>query len=226
MHGALSQPLPCNFGGKPKSFRRSLNRLREKTVGSKNAKTKTFASPSCTLLSGRVFVRMTRTRTRTYGVVTPSSRQPLLEAMLRAFVWRVSNVVSMLATIINRPNRDWHTDELEDDQCPTPSDITEETQTNQPSFSGKCKAHIPSISIVSTQGTTPCSPRSATRMPGTWPSMTTWTLSHSLLSFPPKQQSREAWEPRGDARQSGKRLLASSSRTPRASGMTPCALLT
>jgi hypothetical protein len=44
--------------------------------------------------------------------------------------------------------------------------------------------------------------------------------------IPAEAAKEEAWEPRGDARQSGKRLLASSSRTPRASGMTPCALLT
>jgi len=48
---------------------------------------------------------MTRTRTRAYGVLNPSTRQPLLEAMLRAFCWLVSNVVSMFRTIFNRPTR-------------------------------------------------------------------------------------------------------------------------
>ncbi|MEY4782687.1 MAG: hypothetical protein RIR41_622, partial [Pseudomonadota bacterium] len=46
--------------------------------------------------------------------------------MLRAFAWLVSNVVSMLATIFNRPTRDWHTDDADDDQFPTPNDLTQE----------------------------------------------------------------------------------------------------
>ena len=75
---------------------------------------------------------MTRTRTRTYGVATPSTRQPLLEAMLRAFCWLVSNVVSTCRTIFNRPIRDWHTDETHEDQLPTPSDLTEETRQAAP----------------------------------------------------------------------------------------------
>jgi len=52
----------------------------------------------------------------------------LLEAMLRAFGWLVSNVVSMLATIFNRPTRDWHTDDAHEDQLPTPNDKQQETQ--------------------------------------------------------------------------------------------------
>ena len=75
---------------------------------------------------------MTRTQTRTYGVVTPSTRQPLLEAMLRAFVWLVSNVASFLGLIIHRSIRDWHTDETHEDQLPTPSDITQETPQAEP----------------------------------------------------------------------------------------------
>jgi hypothetical protein len=71
-------------------------------------------------------VRMTRRQTRSYGVVTPSSRQPLLEAMLRAFAWLVSNVVSTCRTIFNRNTRDWHTDRAEEDQRPTPNDLTQE----------------------------------------------------------------------------------------------------
>ena len=65
---------------------------------------------------------MTRPQTHAYGVVTPSTRQPLLEAMLRAFAWLVSNVVSMLATIFNRHTRDWHTDAAHEDQLPTSND--------------------------------------------------------------------------------------------------------
>ena len=76
--------------------------------------------------------------------------------MLRAFCWLVSNVVSTCRTIFNRRNRDWHTDEAEDDHLPTPNDpIQKEAQTSQPSFSGKRKARIPGIPVASTQGTMP-----------------------------------------------------------------------
>ena len=106
-----------------------------------------------------MFVGMTRPQTRTYGVVTPSTRQPLLEAMLRAFVWLVSNAVSMLATIFNRPTRDWHTADANEDQFPTPNDPTQkEADTFEPSFSGKRSARIPRIPVASTQGTTTHSP--------------------------------------------------------------------
>ena len=101
---------------------------------------------------------MTRTQTRAYGVVTPSSRQPLLEAMLRAFAWLVSNVVSMFRTIFNRPTRDWHTDEAHDDQLPTPGDQHQGQQSLKPSFSGKAAGRIPGIPVASTQGTTTHSP--------------------------------------------------------------------
>jgi hypothetical protein len=90
------------------------------------------AAPSYPHSGGRIFEPMTRTRTRTYGVATPSTRQPLLEAMLRAFCWLVSNVVSTCRTIFNRRNRDWHTDETHEDQLPTPSDLTEETRQAAP----------------------------------------------------------------------------------------------
>ena len=90
------------------------------------------AAPSAPRLDGRMFVGMTRPQTRTYGVVTPSTRQPLLEAMLRAFVWLVSNAVSMLATIFNRHTRDWHTDDANENQFPTPSGITQETHQAAP----------------------------------------------------------------------------------------------
>ena len=79
-----------------------------------------------------MFRPMTRTQTRTFGVAIPSSRQPLLEAMLRAFCWLVSNVVSMLATIFNRHTRDWHMDEAEDDHLPTPNELTQEALQAEP----------------------------------------------------------------------------------------------
>ena len=74
---------------------------------------------------------MTRTQTRPYGVITPSTRQPLLEAMLRAFAWFVSNVVSMFRTIFYRPTRDWHTSAAGEVQ-PTPNDLTQETLQAEP----------------------------------------------------------------------------------------------
>ena len=82
-------------------------------------------------LRRRMILRMTRTQTRPYGVVTPSSRQPLLEAMLRAFAWLVSNAVSLFGMTINRNTRDWHTDAAREDQ-PTPNDLTQETRQAEP----------------------------------------------------------------------------------------------
>ena len=75
---------------------------------------------------------MTRTQTRAYGVITPSSRQPLLEAMLRAFAWLVSNVVSRSRAIFNRRPRDWHMDAAQEVQLPRPNDITQETRQAEP----------------------------------------------------------------------------------------------
>ncbi|MEQ1780820.1 MAG: hypothetical protein ABMA14_05635 [Hyphomonadaceae bacterium] len=46
--------------------------------------------------------------------------------MLRAFAWLVSNVVSLLGTVINRNTRDWHTDATEDVQLPTSNDFHQE----------------------------------------------------------------------------------------------------
>ncbi len=66
---------------------------------------------------------MTRPQTRTYGVATPSTRQPLLEAMLRAFAWLASNVASLLGVILPRNTRAWHTGRAEGDQLQTPSDL-------------------------------------------------------------------------------------------------------
>jgi hypothetical protein len=101
---------------------------------------------------------MTRRQTRAYGVAIPSRRQLSLEAMLRAFAWLVSNVVSMFRTIFNRLTRDWHTDEAHDDQLPTPGDQHQGQQSLKPSFSGKAAGRIPGIPVASTQGTTTHSP--------------------------------------------------------------------
>jgi hypothetical protein len=163
--GALSRIRPdlthpvgscaCRIGGQPKNFRRTFKRLRQKTVGSKNAKIKTRAAPSYPHFSGRIFEPMTRTQTRTYGVAIPSSRQPLLEAMLPAFCWLVSKVASTLGMIFNRTTRDWHTDEAREAQLPTPNDPTQkEARHSQPSFSGKATGRIPGIPVATTQGTT------------------------------------------------------------------------
>jgi hypothetical protein len=54
--------------------------------------------------------------------MTPSSRQPLLEAILCAFARLVFNVGSMLATIFKRHTRDWHTDAAHKDQLPKSND--------------------------------------------------------------------------------------------------------
>ena len=124
-------------------------------------------APSAPHLSGRMFVGMTRPQTRTYGVVTPSTRQPLLEAMLRAFAWLVSNVVSMLATIFNRPTRDWHTAESEETQLPTSNDLTQETcqaaptgltSGSGPSAASPAKAGVQSARIARSQQGTALSP--------------------------------------------------------------------
>ncbi len=80
----------------------------------------------------RTLLSMTRTQPRPYGVVTPSSRQPLLEAMLRAFAWLVSNVVSRSRAIFNRRPRDWHMDAAQEVQLPRPNDITQETRQAEP----------------------------------------------------------------------------------------------
>ncbi len=78
--------------------------------------------------------------------------------MLRAFCWLVSNVVSMLATTFNRPTRDWHTADANEDQFPTPNDPTQkEADTFEPLFSGKRSALIPRMTVASTRGTTPYS---------------------------------------------------------------------
>ena len=102
---------------------------------------------------------------RAYGFGPPSSRQLLLQAMLRVFAWLVSNVVSLLGMILNHRPRDWHTDAAREDQLPRSNDITQESQLWRPSFAGKAdlsakarraqaEGRIPSNSVVSTQGTT------------------------------------------------------------------------
>jgi len=102
---------------------------------------------------GRIMAHMTRTQTRTYGVITPSTRQPLLAAMRRAFAWLVSNVASAFGLITNRTARDWHTDDARKDQLPTPNDKQQETQRTCSVILGL----VPRIPVASTQGTTPYS---------------------------------------------------------------------
>ena len=103
---------------------------------------------------------MTRTQTRTYGVMTPSSRQPLLAAMLRVFVWLASNVVSKARTIFNRNTRDWHTDEAQEGQLRTLTDISETgSNRSSPSFSGSSRE----FRLFNPRGTTPHSPAAYNR---------------------------------------------------------------
>jgi hypothetical protein len=52
--------------------------------------------------------------------------------MLRAFASLVSNIASMLGAIFNRPIRDWHTDEVEEDKLRTPNDLTRENFQAEP----------------------------------------------------------------------------------------------
>ena len=85
---------------------------------------------------------MTRTQTRAYGVLNPSTRQPLLEAMLRVFAWLVSNLVSLFGTILNRRRRDWHTDAAGADQLPTPNDLTQETNPAQRRNQTRCASPL------------------------------------------------------------------------------------
>ena len=83
---------------------------------------------------GRIVVRVTRTQTRTCGVIAPSRRQPLLAAMLRAFAWLVSNVGSVLGAIFNRSSRDWHMEEAQEVQLPLSNDLhNKETYQAEPS---------------------------------------------------------------------------------------------
>jgi hypothetical protein len=158
---------------------------------------------------GRIMAPMTRTQTRTYGVSNPSTRQPLLEAMLRAFCWLMSNVGSTLRTISNRPTRDWHTGATSEDQRPKSNDITQEgAQPLQPSFSGKAAGRIPRIPVVSTQGQRRIPASLSTKMLGTSPSMTPLVLSHL-----------EAWNTRS------RRRPGSSQRATRATLQTPIPII-
>jgi hypothetical protein len=52
-----------------------------------------------------MFNSMTGRQTRAQGVVTSSTRQPLLAAILRVFTWLVSNVALAFGTIFNRRSR-------------------------------------------------------------------------------------------------------------------------
>jgi hypothetical protein len=113
----------CRIGGKPENFHRSFKSVPQKILGSTNAKTTTCVSPSYPHSSDRIIVRMTQRQTHAYGVAIPSSRQPLLKAMLRVFAWLVSNVASMVATIFNRNTRDWHTGEAREGLLPISNDL-------------------------------------------------------------------------------------------------------
>ncbi len=142
---------------------------------------------------------MTRPQTRTYGVAISSSRQPLLEAMLRAFAWLVSNVLSICRTIFNRNTRDWHTDEVKEDHVQTSGGITQEAQHPQPSFSGKRKARILGIPVASTQGTTPYSLCAPYRDAWDKPKHDSLHDHDSLPVIPAEARKREEREPRSHA---------------------------
>ncbi len=115
-----------------------------------------IAAPQIVRARGRHrMAPMTRTQTRAYGVVTPSSRQPLLEAMLRVFALLVSNVALLFGAILNRRRRDWHTDAVAADQRPAANEKQHGAPLSQPSFSGKAAGCIPRTPVASTQGTTP-----------------------------------------------------------------------
>jgi hypothetical protein len=100
--------------------------------------------------------------------------------MLRTFCWLVSNVVSMLATIFNRTTRDWHTDEVEDDQLTTPNDITEETRQAEPtgltSGSGPLAAFPAEAGIQTPHSVRTCNP----------------SAPHALTRPPPSRGTRLA----------------------------------
>ena len=171
---------------------------------------------------------MTRTQTRAYGVVTPSSRQPLLEAMLRAFVWLVSNVVLACRTIFNRNARDWHTDAAREGLLPTPNDIQKET------FSAANTGASKALMVSSTQSVRPSNHEGVLTSGSVFKehafpakagiqSARNARSSRSYLSpvIPAEEHQREEPEPRSDARRRmHTQPLASGSRAPRASGMT------
>ena len=190
---------------------------------------------------------MTRTQTRAYGVIAPSSRQPLLEAMLCVFACLLSNVGSKLRTIFNRNTRDWHTDRAEEVQLQPSTDITEkEPQPPQPSFSGKRKARIPRMTVASSQGTTPHSLRAINRdardkpehdaigfassgsVEHAFPTKAVIQSArharsrpiHSLLSFRAKAHRAVDPEPRSHTHRHPNQPLGSGSRASRASGTT------
>ncbi len=103
---------------------------------------------------------MTRTQTRTYGVVTPSSRQPLLEAMLCAFAWLVSNLGSMFGRTYRFSARDWHTRTTsEAPPHPPTAQPTKEVHLSQPSFSALCR----DSRLHNTRGTAPYSHATSNR---------------------------------------------------------------
>ena len=181
---------------------------------------------------------MTRPQTHPYGVVTPSTRQPLLEAMLRAFCWLVSNVVSTCRTIFNRNTRDGHTDAAHEDQLPLPSDLTQEALQAEPtglSTGSGLKPASPAQAGVQTPHDVRTSNPSALRaLTGPPPSRGTRVDACAQLSpvIPGEGDSAalsrrsaakaEDPEPRSCTHDQHTRPLTSGSRAPRASGMTMC----
>ena len=138
---------------------------------------------------------MTRTQTRAYGVIAPSSRQPLLEAMLRVFAWLVSNVVSTLRTIFNHNTRDWHTDAAQEDQLLTTNDIQEGTTALfPPSVRSTGGGGSPRL-----RGETACRAEAQRRWEGAAANLPSSPRHTTILSFRAKAHSAEDPEPKGNA---------------------------
>jgi len=121
-------------------------------------------------------------------VVTPSSRQPLLEAMLRAFCSFVSNVVSMFRTIFNRSTRDWHTDGAHEDQLPMPNDLTQKklqaAPTGLTSGSGPSAAFPAEAGIQTPHNVRTRNPSALRALNGPPPSRGTRLATHALALSP------------------------------------------
>ena len=201
----------CRFGGKSEIFRCTFNRLREKTVGRlccKNKNPPKVIRPPCQRAHNAC---MTRTQTRTYGVSNPSSRQLLLVAMLRVFVWLASNVVSKARTIFNRTTRDWHTGRTEEVQLPISTDIQKGTTALfPPSVRSTRGGGSPRL-----RGETACRAEAQRRWEGA-----AAPLSLSLPSFQAKAHPAEDPEPRSCTHHPHTKPVGSGSRASRASGMT------
>ena len=99
----------CSFGGKPKIFASSFNRLPQKTVGQQNCKYKIARLAVLHHSGDRTFVRMTRARTASYGLVTPPPLHRWMHAVLMLFAELVSHAVSTLQMVLVRRTRECHT---------------------------------------------------------------------------------------------------------------------